>query len=355
MFISHISGGPCSSLEVAVTGGQFIRGPIKIACAVFGIVQIRPRWCSCSCITMTGEGKNELLVLISHFQLLHGAEMFKFAWNLSQSRRSMSLIWSAREMSLIQIYKMMWCFVDGKTCYSFGGEFVVQLRAHVSKFRWTGHQYTNLLPLITHFWEQVRAQSFYGWFLPSRGVHDFLSSFCIMLNNFFTLFWKHQFDFFGSHLFMKLRIKMQLVGGQNGYEIVIYLCSIFIRLCFDFFFRSVCVLVCFNFFVDFCSVCVLIRSISRLSCLCPSRLYFQPFGVLFDWKGRRTRQLWGETQHRTREKPGAEIETQNQRARRNRKTVRYLSTSRWKHRAICTLMRTPICCSEEWKQHVRTM
>ena len=76
---THIPRGPCSNLEVAVTGVQFIRGPIKIACTVFGIVQIRPRWCSCSCITMTGEGKNEMLVLISHFKLLHGAEMFKFA------------------------------------------------------------------------------------------------------------------------------------------------------------------------------------------------------------------------------------------------------------------------------------
>ena len=92
-----------------------------------------------------------MLVLISHFKLLHQVECL----NLLETESAMK--WGGDALVAMQEEHDFDWISNGKM-YSFGGNFSVQPRAWVTKFRWTVHQYyTNLMTArlsslpITHF------------------------------------------------------------------------------------------------------------------------------------------------------------------------------------------------------------
>ena len=144
---SLFQSGWCSQIESLSCSQRvnLLEVQLKLlpARTVFGILQIRPWWWCCSCITMTGEWKNQQKGVLgwSANSNFYRSEIFRLAWKRTGTQVCQTLTEDfihnqaasicSESLNLV-IPRCIWRNVSMRTRYSCGRN------ARVTKFRWTG-------------------------------------------------------------------------------------------------------------------------------------------------------------------------------------------------------------------------
>ena len=195
---------------------------------VFGILQIRPWWWCCSCITMTGEWKNQQKGVLgwSANSNFYRSEIFRLAWKRTGTQVCQTLTEDfihkqaasicSESLNLV-IPRCNWRNVSMRTRYSCGRN------ARVTKFRWNGtDQYTcsRLKPSLRNF--VPIANPSWLWFLKRDWGRSGFQAF------------NSQLDFYHTRLYSDCLAKVCGRVSENGCWLLVHVVLKFAPIWFSY-------------------------------------------------------------------------------------------------------------------------